>query len=96
MMMERAARLHRQQHKGQREDFEARVYAAATLDDLTTGALNPGVRSGFYKVYRVSQERLAQGGWYIRFANGTELPILQLDRLSGHFSCECIYAIIYR
>ena len=59
----------------QREDFEARVYAAATLEGIATGALNPGVRSRFFKIYKVSQDRLAQGGWYLRFADGTELPI---------------------
>lgn len=59
----------------QREDFEARVYTATTLDGIATGALNPGVRSRFFRIYKVSQDRLSQGGWYLRFADGTALPI---------------------
>lgn len=49
--------------------------AAATLDGLATGSLNPGVSGRYYRVYRVSQDRLANGGWYLSFADGTDLPI---------------------
>ena len=59
----------------QREDVEARVYLAATLDGLATGSLNPGVRGRYFRVYRVSQDRLARGGWFLRFADRTELPV---------------------
>lgn len=67
--------LHDYDGNQQREDFEARVYATSTLEGIATGALNPGVRSRFFKIYKVSQDRLAQGGWSLRFADGTELPI---------------------
>ena len=67
--------LHDYDGNQQREDFESRVYAAATLDGIATGALNPGVRSRFFRIYKVSKDRLAQGGWYLRYADGTELPI---------------------
>lgn len=49
--------------------------AAATLDGLATGSLNPGVRGRYFRVYRVSQDRLARAGWFLRFADRTELPV---------------------